>query len=203
MSPACLRISARYSTSVGVAGVEADAHARPGSSAWTASARPAPRRCRAARRSCGAPVPGELGVALVGEHGHRRAPGPTPPPRPGRSARPVGLDGLFTHRHSARSASSSATADRSRPPSARGGHLHQPAAGQARPHGVGRVGQRRGQHGVAPGRAQLQEPRRGGHELLGADARRDLRRRRPTRRSAGASSRAAAPRSAALPIDAG
>ncbi len=83
MSPACLRSSARYSTSTGVAGVEPDPHPRQVRALRQRVQRqhPVGAVLDDARRRA---LPGELGVALVGEHRHVHAPGPTPRPRPGR-----------------------------------------------------------------------------------------------------------------------
>ena len=75
MSPACWRTARQELDQLGVAGVEAARGRRPGSSAWTASARPPPRRSRAGGSNAAA-LPGELGVALVGEDRDAVCPSP-------------------------------------------------------------------------------------------------------------------------------
>ena len=114
-----------------------------------------------------AAAPRELDVALVGEHRHVVAPAPGGGGGEVVEA-PVGLLGLLTHSASARSASSSAIASRSRRPASSAAR-HRPAPGEDRAHLVGRVGRRRVQHGVAVGAAQAQPLRQRADELLGPD----------------------------------
>ena len=100
---------------------------RPGWSAWTASG---PRRrpsSPCSRMLRAGPVPGELDVALVGEHRDAVGPAPRRRPRRGRRAPPVGLPGLFTHRHSARSASAGSIGVEVDAAGRRHRHRHRPA----------------------------------------------------------------------------
>ena len=136
---------------------------------WTATTPSVP----CSRIGPGWTVPGELRVALVGEHGHPVRPAPgglgaeiaQAAGRVGRRVRPQqqGPGGVGRRRWR----------PRSRPPSRPGGGgtgtARQP--GQLGAHGVGRVRHRRVEHGVALGLAQAQHVGRGGDQLLRPDAR--------------------------------
>ena len=142
--PGVLAHLAQVGHQVGVAGEEARPARRPGWTAWTASGRPPRPRSPRLEDRAGRPVPGELAVALVGEHRH--AVGPPPPRRRPQVVRPpVGLAGELAHSSRARSASAGSMAARSRPARRRrpAGRAR-PGSRPAGPHGVGRVRRRPG-----------------------------------------------------------
>ena len=188
---------------LGIPGVEADPHAGQvralgervhGDHAVGTVLQHRPRRA----------VPGELGVALVGEQGNAVRPPPgglrpevaQAPGRVRRRVRPqqqgapgvLGIDGVELQPSE---------------PAPGGRNRDGAAAGQLRPHGVGRIGHGGKQHRVAPRLAQPEQVRHRGHELLGPHAGGDRRRRDVGSAKRRASHPAAASRSCGLPAEAG
>ena len=147
---------------------------RPGWSAWTASGRPPRPRCPLAGPTRRRPGPGELGVALVGEHRHAVAPAPRRRrAEVGQAAGRVGR-ASSTQRSRARSASASLDGLQVEPRAGGVGRRHRRRPGsRPAPHPWRRSGRRRpGTSTVSrSGSAQAQVLGGRRHELLGADAR--------------------------------
>ena len=127
----------------------------------------------------GRAVPGELGVALVGEHGDAVGPPPGRLRTRGRPRPPVGFEGEFdqSSRARARVGRVDGVEIEAAEPPGRGRDRDGAAPGQLRPHGVGRIGHRGVQHRVPVRLAQPEQVRHRGHELLRPDAGGDRRRR--------------------------
>ena len=137
-------------------------------------------------------VPGELGVALVGEHRDAVArPQPRPPPRS--LSRPVGFDGELTHSSRARSTSDSAIEARSSPP-LRAAPAPAPAGSRPAAPPWRRSDRTPPDRGRCPAPAVRRRRYCGRrrHELLGPDAGGQLRRRDRRRPRTAASSQSAA-----------
>ncbi len=151
---------------LGVAGIEADAHAgqvRAFGEGVDRDHAVAPALQDRTRR----PVPGELGIALVGEHGDRVGPAPgrlrvEVPEATGRVGGRIRPQQQGTRRVGGADGAEIEPAD----PPRLGRHRHGAAAGQLRAHGVGRIRHGRVQHRVLVRLAQPEDVGHRGDELL-------------------------------------